>query len=245
MHVQKSGTFYDVYVKNDAYYQKFVDLCSDKNTTLDTSFNDYMNEIQGSISELANVSIGDIEIHVLPESATDKSSGGTVDVSDDIIGMTTSAYYYEADETMGASVLTCKNMIFNITPDKTAATNLLNKIEMIYEDDTKLSATVDRYSDASNYVKDFMSQEVDENGDTVYTLSAQDNPLGFAIATLAGEATGETMKEAMEAQSLSVEGTMEEKLKEWAEEKKKENEKTLLKSSDSSDTHSTTLDELN
>ncbi|MBP1681259.1 MAG: hypothetical protein H6Q35_1598 [Proteobacteria bacterium] len=239
MHVKESGTFYDVYVKNDAYYQKFLDLCNDKNTALDTSFNDYMNEIQASIPELATVSIGTIEIHVLPESSTDKSSSSTADVSDDIIGMTTSNYYYEADETVGLGITTSENMIFNITPDKTAVSRLLDKLETIYEDDTKLSATLNRYSNPETFVDDFLSSSVDENGEKLYTLSAVDNPLAYAIASLNSELTGESLGDIMDEKCFFGAESIKEMLEELAEEKKRENENALLKTTDVTDSNTT------
>lgn len=239
MHVKESGTFYDVYVKNDAYYQKFLDLCNDKNTALDTSFNDYMNEIQASIPELATVSIGTIEIHVLPESSTDKSSSSTADVSDDIIGMTTSNYYYEADETVGLGITTSEHMIFNITPDKTAVSRLLDKLETIYEDDTKLSATLNRYSNPEIFVDDFLNSSVDENGEKLYTLSAVDNPLAYAIASLNSELTGESLGDIMDEKCFFGAESIKEMLEELAEEKKRENENALLKTTDVADSNTT------
>jgi len=239
MHVKESGILYDIYVKNDTYYQQYLNLLNDTYDETAKSFNDYVNEIHESIPSLASLSSGEVSVHVLPESATDKTSSQTSDVKDDVIGIVSTKYYFEGDETQSMGMFTYENVISNYQANEKEASALLCQLETIYEEDTKLSATVDRYSDASNYVEDFMSQGVDENGDTVYILSALDNPLGFAIATLAGEATGETMGEAMEAQSLSVEEVMEEKIKEWAEEKKREAEKGLLASMDSVDASDT------
>ena len=232
MHVQKSGTFYDVYVKNDTYYQKMLDICNGKNTTIDTSFNDYMNNIQASIPELANVSIGDIAINVLPESATDKSSSSTADVSDDLIGMSTAKYYYEADETISLGVTTSENMVFNITPDKKTVNTVINKLEATYKDDAKLSATINRYSNPEAFVNDFTTPSVDENGDKMYTLSAIENPLAYAMANLNSELTGESLFDIMDAKYFSGSESIKEMLKKLAEEKKRENENTLLKTSD-------------
>ncbi|WP_333805382.1 hypothetical protein [Sulfurospirillum sp.] len=234
MHVQKSGTFYDVYVKNDTYYQKMLDMCNEKNTTIDTSFNDYMNEIQTNISELSNVSVGDIHINILPESANDKSSSSTADVSDDIIGMSTSKYYYEADETISLGVTTSENMIFNITPDKTSVHSVIDKLQATYKDDTKLSATLNRYSNPETFVDDFLTLGVDENGEKIYTLSAIENPLAYAIANLNTELTGESLGDIMDGKCFFGAESIKKMLEELAEEKKRENEKALLKTTNSS-----------
>lgn len=234
MHVQKSGTFYDVYVKNDTYYQKMLDMCNEKNTTIDTSFNDYMNEIQASISELSNISEGDIHINILPESASDKSSSSTADVSDDIIGMSTSKYYYEADETISLGVTTSENMIFNITPDKASVHSVIDKLQATYKDDTKLSATLNRYSNPETFVDDFLTLGVDENGEKIYTLSAVENPLAYAIANLNTELTGESLGDIMDGKCFFGAESIKKMLEELAEEKKRENEKALLKTTNSS-----------
>lgn len=235
MHIKESGVLYDVYVKNDTYYQKFLisgDATFDEN---DKSFNDYVNAVHASISELAALSTGHVSVHVLPESSTDKTSSSTEDVSDDIAGIVSTQFAFEGDKTESMGVTTYENYTSHYQPNEKEASTLLSKLTSIYKNDTMLSTTVERYSDAANYVNDFMTKGVDENGDTVSILSALDNPLGFAIATLAGDATGKTMDDAMEVQSFSAKGTMEEKLKELAEEKKRENEKALLKVSDASD----------
>lgn len=235
MHIKESGVLYDVYVKNDTYYQKFLtsgDATYDEN---DKSFNDYVNAVHASISELAGLSTGHVSVHVLPESSTDKTSSSTEDVSDDITGIVSTQFAFEGDKTESMGVTTYENYTSHYQPNEKEASTLLSKLTSIYKNDTMLSTTVERYSDAANYVNDFMTKGVDENGDSVSILSALDNPLGFAIATLAGDATGKTMDDAMEVQSFSAKGTMEEKLKELAEEKKRENEKALLKVSDASD----------
>ena len=64
MQVNKNGTMYDVYVKNDYFYKKAY---SDGGGKLDLSIDDYMRKVQDSIPELKDVSIGDISIHILPE----------------------------------------------------------------------------------------------------------------------------------------------------------------------------------
>lgn len=234
MHVQKSGTFYDVYVKNDTYYQKMLQLDNDVYDANDISFNDYMNDIHTSMPELANVSIGDVSIYVLPESITDKSSSSTEDVSDDIIGISTSKYYYEADETMGAGVLTCENMIFNITPDKNSVHAVINKLEATYKDDAKLSATLNRYSNPETFVDDFLTLGVDENGEKVYTLSAIENPLAYAIANLNTELTGESLGDIMDGKCFFGAESIKEMLEELAEEKKRETQNALLQTADTS-----------
>lgn len=234
MHVQKSGTFYDVYVKNDTYYQKMLDICNEKNTTIDTSFNDYINEIQTSISELSNVSIGDIHINILPESITDKSSSSTEDVSDDIIGVSTSKYYYEADETISLGMTTSENMIFNITPDKKTVHAVIDKLEATYKDDAKLSATLNRYSNPETFVDDFLTLGVDENGEKVYTLSAIENPLAYAIAHLNTELTDKSLGDIMDGKCFFGTESIKEMLEELAEEKKRETEKALLQTADTS-----------
>jgi len=244
MHIKESSVLYDVYVKNDTYYQKYLKSFDGVYDENDKSFNDYVNAVQASIPELASLSTGDVSVTVLPESSTDKTSSSTADVSDDVIGIVSTKYSFEGDETQSMGIFTYKNVIDTYQTNKQEASSLLSKLETIYEDDAKLSATVNRYSDASNYVSDFMSKGVDENGDAVSTLSAYDNPLGFAIATLAGEVTGETMDDAMEAQSFFVAGTMEEKIKAWAEEKKRENENALLQTNDTSDANTKVLEEM-
>ena len=236
MHIKESGVLYDVYVKNDTYYQKYLKSFDDVYDENDKSFNDYVNEVQASIPKLAALSAGNVSVTVLPESSTDKTSSSTADVGDDVIGIVSTQYSFEGDETQSMGMFTYENVIDNYQTNQQEASSLLSKLETIYEDDTKLSATVNRYSDASNYVSDFMTQGLDENGDTISILSAFDNPLGFAIATLAGEVTGKTLGDAMDAQSFSLKGTMEERIKEWAEEKKRENEKNITLTSDASDT---------
>lgn len=229
MHVQKSGTFYDVYVKNDTYYQKMFKLNDAVYDANDMSFNDYMNKIQANIPELANVSIGDIEINVLPESSADKSSSSTDDIKDDIIGITTSHYYYEADETVGLGITTSENMIFNITPNKQSVSSIIDKLQTIYKDDSKLSATVNRYSNPETYVNDFLKSGTDENGDKIYTISVLDNPLAYTMANLNCELTGQKLGDIAEGKCFFGAESIKDMLKELAEEKKRENEEALLK----------------
>lgn len=244
MYIKESGVLYDVYVKNDTYYQKFLTSGDDTYDENDKSFNDYVNDVHSSISTLAGLSTGHVSVHVLPESSTDKSSSSTEDVSDDIVGIVSTQFSFSGDKTESMGVTTYKNYTSHYQPNEKEASTLLSKLQTVYKDDITLSSTVDRYSNAGNYVNDFMTKGVDENGDAVFILSALENPLGFAIATLAGEATGKTMDDAMEIQSFSAKGIMEEKLKELAEEKKRENEASLLKNRDASDINAQVVEEM-
>ncbi|MBV5278677.1 MAG: hypothetical protein J0647_06545 [Campylobacteraceae bacterium] len=244
MHIKESGVLYDVYVKNDIYYQKSLILGDDTYDENDKSFNDYINDVHTSMPKFAGLLMGHVFVHVLPESSTDKTSSSTEDVSDDIAGIVSTQFAFEGDKTESMGVTTYENYTSHYQPNEKEASMLLSKLTSIYKKDTMLSTTVERYSDAANYVYDFMTKGVDENGDTLSILSALDNPLGFAIATLAGDATGKTIDDAMEVQSFSAKGTMEEKLKELAEEKKRENEKALLKTSNASNANFTVEKEL-
>ncbi len=244
MHIKESGILYDVYVKNDTYYQKSLTSGDDTYDENDKSFNDYLNDIHSSIPMLAGLSEGYVSVHVLPESATDKTSSSTEDASDDIVGIVSTQFSFEGDQTESMGMVTYENYTSHYQANEKEASTLLSKLQAIYKDDITLSSAVERYSDAENYVNDFMTKGVDENGDTVFTLSASDNPLGFAIATLAGEATGKTMDDAMKIQSFSAQETMEEKLKELAEEKKRENEEALLKNRDTSDINFQAVEEI-
>lgn len=227
MHVKESGVLYDVYVKNDTYYQKELSILKGENTQIDTAFNDYMDAIQKSIPELAGLPEGRVSVHVLPESAHDKTSSSTEDVSDDIIGMTSTQFSFEGDETQSMGVFTYKNAISNYQANQSEATSLLAKLKTVYENDASLSKTVERYSNTSNFIRDYTTKSTDADGGSIFTLSAVDNPLGYAIASIAGEATGNTIKKAMDAY-VEANSSMADKLKKWAEEKKKEGEDTLM-----------------
>ena len=227
MHVKESGVLYDVYVKNDTYYQKELSLSKGENTQIDTDFNDYLNAIKESIPELAGLSDGSVSVYVLPESASDKTSSATEDVSDDIIGMMSTRFSFEGDETESMGVSTFNNVISNYQTNQSEAKSLLAKLKTVYEKDTSLSKTVERYSDTSNLIRDYTTKSTDADGSSIFTLSAVDNPLGYAIASIAGEATGNTIEKAMDAY-VEANSSMADKLKKWAEEKKKEGENTLM-----------------
>lgn len=227
MHVKESGVLYDVYVKNDTYYQKELSLSKGENTHVDTAFNDYLNAIKESIPELAGLSDGSVSVHVLPESASDKTSSATEDVSDDIIGMMSTRFSLEGDETESMGVTTYENVSSSYQANQSEAASLLAKLKTVYENDASLSKTVERYSDSSNYVDDYVTQNTDANGDALFTLSAIENPLGYAIASIAGEVTGDTMNDVMNAR-VESQINITEKLKEWAEENKKEGANTLM-----------------
>lgn len=230
MHVSKSGTFYDIYVKNDYFYKKVND--SQSSDSSDFSIDDYMNKVHTSVAELKNVSIGDVQIHVLPESSTDKSSSATEDVSDDIIGVVTCKYHYEADETAGAGAMTSTNMQFDRQYDKVSAQKVLDKLKSIYSEDSDLNKAFDKYSDPSKYET---RSSVNANGETVTTLARAFDPFGFEIAELNAEIKYNANLSQIFGATLSLGGdNVKQMLKKLIEDMKKNNEDTLLNSNASS-----------
>lgn len=113
------------------------------------------------------------------------------------------------------------------------------KNDTYYQKMLKLDETLNRYSNPETFVDDFMTSGVDENGDKIYTLSAIANPLAYAMANLNSELTGESLFDIMNEKCFSGAESIKEMLKKLAEEKKRENEKALLKTTDASNDSST------
>ena len=184
MQINKHGTMYDVYVKNDYFYNKGY---SQSGSELDLSIDDYMRKIQNAIPELKDVSISDVSIHILPEGATDKNSGLTDEVADDIIGVVSSKYSYSADEKQQAGTLELENLNFSITYDKSSIQNLLDKLRFVYKNDENLSNKIDRYSNPYNFLGQYTKNVTTADGLEEQRFEVSDDPLAYEIANLNAE----------------------------------------------------------
>lgn len=184
MQINKHGTMYDVYVKNDYFYNKGY---SQSGNELDLSVDDYMRKIQNAIPELKDVSISDVSIHILPEGATDKNSGLTDEVADDIIGVVSSKYSYSADEKQQAGTLELENLNFSITYDKSSIQNLLDKLRFVYKNDENLSHKIDKYSNPYNFLGQYTKTTTTADGLKEQKFEVSDDPLAYEIANLNAE----------------------------------------------------------
>ena len=184
MQINKHGTMYDVYVKNDYFYNKGY---SQSGSELDLSIDDYMRKIQNAIPELKDVSISDVSIHILPEGATDKNSGLTDEVADDIIGVVSSKYSYSADEKQQAGTLELENLNFSITYDKSSIQNLLDKLRFVYKNDENLSHKIDKYSNPYNFLGQYTKTTTTADGLKEQKFEVSDDPLAYEIANLNAE----------------------------------------------------------
>ena len=184
MQINKHGTMYDVYVKNDYFYNKGY---SQSGSELDLSIDDYVRKIQNAIPELKDVSISDVSIHILPEGATDKNSGLTDEVADDIIGVVSSKYSYSADEKQQAGTLELENLNFSITYDKSSIQNLLDKLRFVYKNDENLSNKIDRYSNPYNFLGQYTKNVTTADGLEEQRFEVSDDPLAYEIANLNAE----------------------------------------------------------
>ena len=184
MQINKHGTMYDVYVKNDYFYNKGY---SQSGNELDLSVDDYMRKIQNAIPELKDVSISDVSIHILPEGATDKNSSLTDEVADDIIGVVSSKYSYSADEKQQAGTLELENLNFSITYDKSSIQNLLDKLRFVYKNDENLSNKIDRYSNPYNFLGQYTKNVTTADGLEEQRFEVSDDPLAYEIANLNAE----------------------------------------------------------
>ena len=184
MQINKHGTMYDVYVKNDYFYNKGY---SQSGNELDSSVDDYMRKIQNAIPELKDVSISDVSIHILPEGATDKNSGLTDEVADDIIGVVSSKYSYSADEKQQAGTLELENLNFSVTYDKSSIQNLLDKLRFVYKNDENLSHKIDKYSNPYNFLGQYTKTTTTADGLKEQKFEVSDDPLAYEIANLNAE----------------------------------------------------------
>ena len=184
MQINKHGTMYDVYVKNDYFYNKGY---SQSGSELDLSIDDYMRKIQNAIPELKDVSISDVSIHILPEGATNKNSSLTDEVADDIIGVVSSKYSYSADEKQQAGTLELENLNFSITYDKSSIQNLLDKLRFVYKNDENLSNKIDRYSNPYNFLGQYTKTTTTADGLKEQKFEVSDDPLAYEIANLNAE----------------------------------------------------------
>ena len=184
MQINKHGTMYDVYVKNDYFYNKGY---SQSGSELDLSIDDYMRKIQNAIPELKDVSISDVSIHILPEGATDKNSGLTDEVADDIIGVVSSKYSYSADEKQQAGTLELENLNFSVTYDKSSIQNLLDKLRFVYKNDENLSHKIDKYSNPYNFLGQYTKNVTTADGLEEQRFEVSDDPLAYEIANLNAE----------------------------------------------------------
>ena len=175
---------YDVYVKNDYFYNKGY---SQSGSELDLSIDDYMRKIQNAIPELKDVSISDVSIHILPEGATDKNSGLTDEVADDIIGVVSSKYSYSADEKQQAGTLELENLNFSVTYDKSSIQNLLDKLRFVYKNDENLSHKIDKYSNPYNFLGQYTKTTTTADGLKEQKFEVSDDPLAYEIANLNAE----------------------------------------------------------
>jgi len=223
MQVNKNGTMYDVYVKNDYFYKKAY---SDGGGKLDLSIDDYMRKVQDSIPELKDVSIGDISIHILPENGSDKSSSSTDDAKDDIIGVVSSKYSYSGDETMRGGTLESKNAEFNISYDKSSVQNLLDKIRFIYSTDKELSQKVDKYTNPYNFLGQYTKNTTTNDGLKGLKFEIADDPLAYEIANLNAQLKFDSSVSSLFFKTLKTKDTLEK----ITEEMKQNNINTLLNS---------------
>lgn len=184
MQINKHGTMYDVYVKNDYFYNKGY---SQSGNELDLSVDDYMRKIQNAIPELRDVSISDVSIHILPEGATNKNSSLTDEVADDIIGVVSSKYSYSADEKQQAGTLELENLNFSITYDKSSIQNLLDKLRFVYKNDENLSNKIDKYSNPYNFLGQYTKNVTTADGLEEQRFEVSDDPLAYEIANLNAE----------------------------------------------------------
>jgi len=184
MQINKHGTMYDVYVKNDYFYNKGY---SQSGNELDLSVDDYMRKIQNAIPELKDVSISDVSVHILPEGAADKNSSLTDEVADDIIGVVSSKYSYSADEKQQAGTLELENLNFSITYDKSSIQNLLDKLRFVYKNDENLSHKIDKYSNPYNFLGQYTKTTTTADGLKEQKFEVSDDPLAYEIANLNAE----------------------------------------------------------
>jgi hypothetical protein len=184
MQINKHGTMYDVYVKNDYFYNKGY---SQSGNELDLSVDDYMRKIQNAIPELKDVSISDVSIHILPEGATNKNSSLTDEVADDIIGVVSSKYSYSADEKQQAGTLELENLNFSVTYDKSSIQNLLDKLRFVYKNDENLSHKIDKYSNPYNFLGQYTKTTTTADGLKEQKFEVSDDPLAYEIANLNAE----------------------------------------------------------
>ena len=184
MQINKHGTMYDVYVKNDYFYNKGY---SQSGNELDLSVDDYMRKIQNAIPELRDVSISDVSIHILPEGATNKNSSLTDEVADDIIGVVSSKYSYSADEKQQAGTLELENLNFSVTYDKSSIQNLLDKLRFVYKNDENLSHKIDKYSNPYNFLGQYTKTTTTADGLKEQRFEVSDDPLAYEIANLNAE----------------------------------------------------------
>lgn len=224
MRVNENKTFYDVYVKNDYFYKKNKE--AETSTTLDLSIDDYVNKIQASIPELKDISKGEVCIHILPESSTDKSSGSTEDVSDDIIGVTSTKFHFEGDE---AGAFKWINTKTDIQFDKTSVSNLLDKIKKIYAEDKELGATVKQYADSAD-VKIKTKSVTTPDGLVGVTFDFASN-FEYEIAELNSELKhGKRVSFLLDLAMPTNGASTKEMLEKLVEDMKQENSDTLLSS---------------
>ena len=224
MQVNKNGTMYDIYVKNDYFYKKAY---SDGEDKLDLSIDDYMRKVQDSIPELKNVSIGDISIHILPENGSDKSSSSTDDAKDDIIGVVSSKYSYSGDETMHGGTLESKNAEFNISYDKSSIQNLLDKIRFIYSTDKELSQKVDEYTNPYSFLGQYTKDSTTDDGLNGLKFEIADDPLAYEIANLNAQLKFDSNVSSLFFKTLKT----KDRLEKMTEEMKQNNIDTLLDAS--------------
>ena len=184
MQINKHGTMYDVYVKNDYFYNKGY---SQSGNELDLSVDDYMRKIQNAIPELKDVSISDVSVHILPEGVADKNSSLTDEVADDIIGVVSSKYSYSADEKQQAGTLELENLNFSVTYDKSSIQNLLDKLRFVYKNDENLSHKIDKYSNPYNFLGQYTKNVTTADGLEEQRFEVSDDPLAYEIANLNAE----------------------------------------------------------
>ncbi len=208
MYVNTNGTIYDVYVKNDYFYKKSKE-CASSEGTVDYSLDDYTRKVQANIPALQDASA--VSIHILPESATDKSSGNTENVSDDIIGIVSCPYHYEADE----NGLNATNVHIDGQYNKASIKNLLDKLKFVYKDDAHLSNALETYSATKYKVRDM------GNGYQEFTADvSESDPFNGEIAHLNDMLSSDGTNNAKDPMKLLLERLIESL--------KQENEKSFL-----------------
>ena len=190
MHVDKTGTGYTLYIKNDKYAElsrrerdKIGSITKEERKGLD----DYLTKIIDSIPELKayEEAGGGLGVYILPEGtsktvtdAVDSTTQKMLDEGTDetllkaVLGIVKYNYTYSADETQSMGMITAKNVSFQVECDMEALNNILDIFEEIYMADEKVSATFSKF-------KDYINQTYD----SLKMYAGEENPVNTADST--------------------------------------------------------------
>jgi hypothetical protein len=131
MHVDKTGTGYQIYVQNSYYYDK--EKQGDNISSEDlASIDKYLNSVVDSMPELKGVSPGEINIHVLPDASL--GADNTINTAaDDIIGVVPFQYSYSGDINFNGSTASLSNWSETDAFDTVAALKVKDRIAEMYK----------------------------------------------------------------------------------------------------------------